>query len=122
MLVAGAFHSVKPSDLLAELQGRLPIRVELKPLNEGDLYRVMTETENNLIRQQVALMAAYAHTLAFLSLAWHCPSLIPPFVFASDNVKLSITDAAIKEIAKGTRSSHSRASDVDVSRGLYGVV
>jgi ATP-dependent HslUV protease ATP-binding subunit HslU len=50
---------VKPSDLLAELQGRLPIRVELKPLTEADMYRILTEPEHNLIKQQIALIAAY---------------------------------------------------------------
>jgi ATP-dependent HslUV protease ATP-binding subunit HslU len=49
---------VKPSDLLAELQGRLPIRVELKPLSEADMYRILTEPEHNLIKQQVALLNA----------------------------------------------------------------
>jgi ATP-dependent HslUV protease ATP-binding subunit HslU len=55
-VASGAFHHSKPSDLLAELQGRLPIRVELKPLTEEDFYTILTEPENNLIRQQVALM------------------------------------------------------------------
>ena len=53
---SGAFHSAKPSDLLAELQGRLPIRVELKSLTEEDMYTILTEPENNLVRQQEALM------------------------------------------------------------------
>mmetsp|Transcript_76486 Transcript_76486/g.206006 ORF Transcript_76486/g.206006 Transcript_76486/m.206006 type:complete len:97 (-) Transcript_76486:733-1023(-) len=50
---SGAFHSCKPSDMLAELQGRLPIRVELKPLTENDMYLILTVPESNLIRQQV---------------------------------------------------------------------
>ena len=53
-IASGAFHSSKPSDLLAELQGRLPIRVNLKGLEEGDLYRILTEPVTNLIKQQVA--------------------------------------------------------------------
>merc|ERR1711988_1215857 len=48
---AGAFHSVKPSDLLAELQGRLPVRVELEALSEHDLLRILTEPEFNMIKQ-----------------------------------------------------------------------
>ena len=56
-IASGAFHSARPSDLLAELQGRLPIRVELKSLAEEDLYTILTEPENNLCRQQVAMMA-----------------------------------------------------------------
>jgi len=55
-VASGAFHYCKPSDLLAELQGRLPVRVELSPLTEEDMYTILTEPENNLIKQQVALM------------------------------------------------------------------
>jgi len=55
-VASGAFHQAKPSDLLAELQGRLPIRVELQPLTEEDMYTILTEPENNLCRQQEALM------------------------------------------------------------------
>jgi len=55
-IASGAFHYCKPSDLLAELQGRLPIRVELKALTEEDMYTILTEPENNLIKQQDALM------------------------------------------------------------------
>jgi len=55
-VASGAFHQAKPSDLLAELQGRLPIRVELKSLTEKDMYTILTEPENNLCTQQVALM------------------------------------------------------------------
>jgi len=55
-IASGAFHYCKPSDLLAELQGRLPIRVELKPLTEEDMYTILTEPENNLCKQQEAMM------------------------------------------------------------------
>lgn len=51
-IASGAFHYCKPSDLLAELQGRLPIRVELKALTEEDMYTILTEPENNLCKQQ----------------------------------------------------------------------
>jgi ATP-dependent HslUV protease ATP-binding subunit HslU len=54
---AGAFHAVKPSDMLAELQGRLPIKMMLHPLTEGDFYRILTEPEFGLLKQNVALMA-----------------------------------------------------------------
>merc|ERR1712167_305387 len=54
---SGAFHSCKPSDLLPELQGRLPIRVELKGLDEEDLYRILTEPVTNIIMQNKALIA-----------------------------------------------------------------
>jgi ATP-dependent HslUV protease ATP-binding subunit HslU len=55
-IASGAFHIAKPSDLLPELQGRLPIRVELKPLTEADFRRILTEPEASLIKQYVALM------------------------------------------------------------------
>jgi ATP-dependent HslUV protease ATP-binding subunit HslU len=55
-IASGAFHVAKPSDLLPELQGRLPIRVELSPLSKEDFRRILTETEASLIKQYVALM------------------------------------------------------------------
>ncbi|RQM22559.1 hypothetical protein B5M09_002211 [Aphanomyces astaci] len=72
---SGAFHSVKPSNLLAELQGRLPIRVELKALTENDLWRILTEPVANLIMQQKALLA-------------------------TEQVNLTFDDDAIKEVAR----------------------
>lgn len=72
---SGAFHSAKPSDLLAELQGRLPIRVELKGLTEDDLYRILTEPVTNLIKQQVELIK-------------------------TEDVELQFTEEAIREVAK----------------------
>lgn len=74
-IASGAFHSAKPSDLLAELQGRLPIRVNLQGLTEDDMYRILTEPVTNLIRQQIELIK-------------------------SENVNLSFTEAAIREIAR----------------------
>lgn len=71
---SGAFHSCKPSDMLAELQGRLPIRVNLKGLTREDLYRILTEPENNMIKQQRALLE-------------------------TEGIALHFTDAAIQEIA-----------------------
>ena len=62
---AGAFHVSKPSDLIPELQGRFPIRVELKSLSRDDLKRILTEPKNSLIRQYTALMAAEEVTLEF---------------------------------------------------------
>jgi ATP-dependent HslUV protease ATP-binding subunit HslU len=64
-IASGAFHLSKPSDLLPELQGRLPIRVELKPLTRDDLKRILIETEVSLIKQYVALMATEGMTLEF---------------------------------------------------------
>jgi ATP-dependent HslUV protease ATP-binding subunit HslU len=64
-IASGAFHLSKPSDLLPELQGRLPIRVELKPLTREDFRRILTETEASLIKQYVALMGTEGVTLEF---------------------------------------------------------
>ncbi|MEM6744236.1 MAG: AAA family ATPase, partial [Pseudomonadota bacterium] len=64
-IASGAFHVSKPSDLLPELQGRLPIRVELKALTEGDFVRILTETDNALTRQYEALMATEGLTVEF---------------------------------------------------------
>jgi ATP-dependent HslUV protease ATP-binding subunit HslU len=64
-IASGAFHVAKPSDLLPELQGRLPIRVELKALTEEDFRRILTEPEASLIKQYVALLATEGVTLAF---------------------------------------------------------
>ena len=64
-VASGAFHVAKPSDLLPELQGRLPIRVGLEPLGKADLVRILTEPENSLIRQYIALMATEEVTVEF---------------------------------------------------------
>jgi ATP-dependent HslUV protease ATP-binding subunit HslU len=64
-IASGAFHVSKPSDLLPELQGRLPIRVELRPLTRDDFRRILTETEASLIKQTVALLATEGVTLQF---------------------------------------------------------
>ena len=64
-IASGAFHIAKPSDLLPELQGRLPIRVELRPLTEEDFVRILTETDNALTRQYTALMETEAVTVSF---------------------------------------------------------
>ena len=64
-IASGAFHISKPSDLLPELQGRLPIRVELKPLTRDDMRRILTEPEASLIKQYIALMATEGETLEF---------------------------------------------------------
>ncbi len=64
-IAAGAFHVSKPSDLIPELQGRFPIRVELQPLTEQDFIRIMTEPENALTKQYQALVAAEGAELEF---------------------------------------------------------
>ena len=64
-IASGAFHLAKPSDLLPELQGRLPIRVELRALTEKDFVRILMEPEASLIKQYIALMATEKVTLNF---------------------------------------------------------
>ena len=64
-IASGAFHVAKPSDLLPELQGRLPIRVELRALTEADFRRILTETDNALTRQYTALMATEGVEVSF---------------------------------------------------------
>ncbi|KEP60287.1 UNVERIFIED_CONTAM: ATP-dependent hsl protease ATP-binding subunit hslU, putative [Hammondia hammondi] len=74
-IASGAFHCVRPSDLLAELQGRLPIRVTLKSLTEDDLRDILTKTQNNLLAQNTALLR-------------------------TENVELHFTEEAVNEIAR----------------------
>ena len=64
-IASGAFHLAKPSDLIPELQGRLPIRVELRALTEEDFIRILTETDNALTRQYTALMQTEGVTVDF---------------------------------------------------------
>jgi ATP-dependent HslUV protease ATP-binding subunit HslU len=90
-VAAGAFHTCKPSDLMAELIGRLPIRVELNPLSKSDLRRILTEPENNLIRQQVELLA-------------------------TEGVDLVFTDAAIDKIAHVTAEVNQNTEDIGARR------
>ena len=64
-VAAGAFHVSKPSDLIPELQGRFPIRVELEPLTRDDFVRILTEPRNALVKQYVALLGTEDLTLTF---------------------------------------------------------
>ncbi len=64
-VAAGAFHVSKPSDLIPELQGRFPIRVELEALDSSDFRRILVEPENSLVRQYTALLATERVTLEF---------------------------------------------------------
>jgi ATP-dependent HslUV protease ATP-binding subunit HslU len=66
-IASGAFHLSKPSDLVPELQGRLPIRVELDPLTAGDFVRILTEPDASLTEQYSALLATEGHTLEFMA-------------------------------------------------------
>jgi ATP-dependent HslUV protease ATP-binding subunit HslU len=90
-VAAGAFHVSKPSDLIPELQGRFPIRVELKPLTEADFVRIMTEPENALTRQYAALVEA-------------------------DNAKLTFTEDGIAEIARIAAHVNDRMENIGARR------
>lgn len=90
-IAAGAFHSSKPSDLIPELQGRFPIRVELDNLTADDFYRILTEPQNALIKQYKALLYA-------------------------DGVELDFTVAALKEIAESADEVNSRNQNIGARR------
>jgi ATP-dependent HslUV protease ATP-binding subunit HslU len=64
-IAAGSFHNTRPSDLIPELQGRFPIRVELQSLSEEDLYAILTEPQNALTKQSVAMLATEGVELQF---------------------------------------------------------
>lgn len=90
-IASGAFHLAKPSDLLPELQGRLPIRVELTALTENDFIKILTEPEASLIKQYVALMA-------------------------TEGLKLSFNDSAIQEISKLSAEINSVVENIGARR------
>ncbi|KZB71566.1 MULTISPECIES: ATP-dependent protease ATPase subunit HslU [Thalassospira] len=90
-ICSGAFHLAKPSDLLPELQGRLPIRVELKALTEGDFRRILMEPEASLIKQYIALMQ-------------------------TEHVKLDFTDDAVDEIARISANVNETVENIGARR------
>jgi ATP-dependent HslUV protease ATP-binding subunit HslU len=90
-IAAGAFHSAKPSDLIPEMQGRFPIRVELDSLSAGDFLRILTEPKNALIKQYSAMMGA-------------------------EGVKLDFEKPAIEEIAKIANLVNERAENIGARR------
>ena len=95
-IAAGAFTTSKPSDLIPELQGRFPIRVELNILNKGDLKRILTEPRNSLIKQYIALLA-------------------------TEDLKIEITDNAIDEIAETSFLVNEQTENIGARR-LYTVL
>jgi ATP-dependent HslUV protease ATP-binding subunit HslU len=90
-IAAGAFHVSKPSDLIPELQGRLPIRVELQSLREEDFIRILTEPKNALIKQAIALLE-------------------------TEGVKLTITDDAVVAIARFATSVNEQTENIGARR------
>jgi len=90
-IASGAFQLAKPSDLLPELQGRLPIRVELQPLTKQDFIRILKEPDNSLIKQYVALMK-------------------------TENVELQFTDDGIEELAEISSKINSTIENIGARR------
>ncbi len=90
-IAAGAFHSSKPSDLIPELQGRFPIRVELDSLTAGDFLRILSEPQNALVKQYSALMA-------------------------SEGMRLSFTEAALKKIAEIAEKVNTNTENIGARR------
>jgi len=90
-IAAGAFHVSKPSDMLPELQGRFPLRVELNPLDEEDLYKILTNTKNSLLRQYKALLDV-------------------------EGVELDFEDDAIRAFANLSVSANEKAEDIGARR------
>jgi ATP-dependent HslUV protease ATP-binding subunit HslU len=90
-IAAGAFHVTKPSDLIPELQGRLPIRVELQSLKEEDFVRILTEPKNALIKQYVALME-------------------------TEGLKLQITEDAVQTIARFATTVNEQTENIGARR------
>ena len=90
-IAAGAFHISKPSDLIPELQGRFPLRVELDSLDENALYQILTQPKNSLLKQCEALLK-------------------------TENVELKFTDDAIKAIAKIAQNANEKMEDIGARR------
>src|SRR5690606_11651567 len=90
-VAAGAFHVAKPSEMIPELQGRFPIRVELRALTEKDFVRILQEPKNALIRQYQALIA-------------------------SENVELAFDDEAVREIARIAAEVNERMENIGARR------
>ncbi|MBJ6764296.1 ATP-dependent protease ATPase subunit HslU [Myxococcaceae bacterium JPH2] len=90
-IAAGAFHVSKPADLIPELQGRFPIRVELEPLSGDDLVRILREPKNSLLRQYTALLA-------------------------TEGVRLSFTDDAATELARIAQQANERTQNIGARR------
>ena len=90
-IAAGAFHISKPSDLIPELQGRFPLRVELDSLDEDALYQILTQPKNSLLKQYIALLS-------------------------TENVELDFDDEAIKEIARIAHAANEKMADIGARR------
>ncbi len=95
-IAAGAFHFSKPSDLIPELQGRFPLRVELQALGKDEFYRILTEPDNSLEKQYVALLG-------------------------TENVDLSFTEDGLKEVASFAEETNTKSENIGARR-LYTIL
>lgn len=117
-ICSGAFHSVKPSDMLAELQGRLPIRVELQPLTKEDFHRILTEPKYNLIQQHIAMMATEGVELVFTKDAlWEIASIAAHINSTVQNIGarrlITITEKVVEEISFDGPEKHGEKFVID---------
>jgi len=119
-IASGAFHVAKPSDLLPELQGRLPIRVELKPLTREDFRRILTEPEASLIKQYSALMATEGLTLTFTADA--IDALADTAVLVNSTVEnigarrlQTVMERVLDEISFEACDRHGQAVEIDAA-------
>jgi len=126
-IASGAFHVAKPSDLLPELQGRLPIRVELKALTRDDLRRILVEPEANLVRQHQALLATEGVTLVFTDEALDAVADAAVTVNgAVENIGArrlqTILEKVLEEVSfsAGDRSGETHTVDADYVRDRIG--
>jgi ATP-dependent HslUV protease ATP-binding subunit HslU len=134
-IAAGAFHVVKPSDLIPELQGRFPIRVELDPLTRDDFVRILTEPENALIRQYVELLRTEQVTLRFMPDAVQAIAEVAMQVNAStenigarrlytimekllESVSFSAPELAGQEVTIDAGTVHERLGEITRDRDL----
>ena len=90
-IAAGAFHLSKPSDLIPELQGRFPLRVELSMLDEESLYQILTQTKSSLLRQYQLLLD-------------------------TEDIRLEFSDEAIRELARLSHNANQRTEDIGARR------
>jgi ATP-dependent HslUV protease ATP-binding subunit HslU len=119
-IASGAFHVAKPSDLLPELQGRLPIRVELHPLTQPDFRRILLEPESSLIKQYTALLATEQVTLDFTDAAIDEIARLSAEINASvENIGArrlhTVLERLLEEISFGASESAGSAVTIDVS-------
>ena len=126
-IAAGAFHSSKPSDLIPELQGRFPIRVELSSLGEKEFYRILTEPRNALIKQYQALLATDGVQLVFTKGALHeIASYAHRVNMKTENIgarrlhtiMITLLESVLFENPKGDFLSNKKSKKINVTKEM----